>query len=124
MTETVHAISAGTTTLGIVGSAGERLALKVGSTLAWTLFDAHGDLAGLLDSAGAYARTLRYSPYGELVAEYAAQGSFASPWRYQGALDVNDPSAPLYDIGARFYSPSVGAWTQACLLYTSDAADE
>ncbi len=38
-------------------------------------------------------------------------GSFGSPWKFQGALDVASGSEPLYDIGARMYAPSLGSWT-------------
>lgn len=39
--------------------------------------------------------------------------SALNPWTYQGRLDVSPDSAnPLYDAGARFYDPNLGAFTQ------------
>jgi len=63
----------------------------------------------LLTSAGAIADAFRYDPAGELVASYVAGNP--SPWRYQGALDLDDGATPLYAIGARAYAPSIAAWT-------------
>jgi YD repeat-containing protein len=62
LSETVHRISpsSGSITDGLLGPSGERLALTVGSTLDWTLFDGHDDLAGLLDTSGSVVRALRY----------------------------------------------------------------
>jgi RHS repeat-associated protein len=50
--------------------------------------------------------------YGQTIASYAS-GSLPTPWKYQGRLDVSPDSAnPLYEAGARYYSPAIGAFTQ------------
>ncbi len=51
----------------------------------------------------------RFDGYGESVDHY---GATSSPWRFRGQLDVSPGAAPLYDMGARFYAPSLGAFTQ------------
>jgi RHS repeat-associated protein len=51
---------------------------------------------------------LRYDGYGLTI---DADGAFGSPWKYQGALDVAPTAEPLYDLGARDYAPSLGAFT-------------
>ena len=92
-----------------MGPDGSRLALKDATGFGWTLFDLHGDLAGLENQAmNAVTDALRYDGYGLSI---DADGAFGSPWRYQGALDVSPNGNPLYDLGARFYAPSLGAFT-------------
>ncbi len=51
---------------------------------------------------------LRYDGYGVTI---DTDGAFASPWQYQGALDVAPNANPLYDLRARMYEPSLGAFT-------------
>ena len=92
-----------------LGPDGSRLAMKDATGFGWTLFDLHGDLAGLENQAmSAVTDALRYDGYGLTI---DADGAFGSPWRYQGALDVSPSGNPLYDLGARFYAPSLGAFT-------------
>jgi RHS repeat-associated protein len=110
--ETVVTISAGSAvTTALVGDASDRLALASGTSLAYLLFDLHGDLAGQIGTAGAVVSASRYRPYGDLAAGPTA-GGIPSPWAYRGALDLSPSADPLYDIGARLYAPSEGAWTQ------------
>ncbi len=107
------ATSGGTTRTidAALGPDGSRLGLRnqTSSTQVWTLFDLHGDVAALENSAmSAVSDALRYDGYGVTV---DTDGSFGSPWKFQGALDVAPGSEPLYDIGARMYAPSLGSWT-------------
>jgi RHS repeat-associated protein len=67
-------------------------------------------VAGQVDGTGAIVAADRYDGWGEIVA--AAGSGVAHGWKFQGALDVGAGGDPLYDIGARFYSPAAGAWTQ------------
>jgi YD repeat-containing protein len=73
LSETVHEVDppSGSSTRGILGAAGERLAVTLGATFDWTLVDAHGDLAALLDTSGAVVRAYRYDPAGEVLAAHA-----------------------------------------------------
>jgi RHS repeat-associated protein len=119
-TETVLRInnSVGGITDSLVDSAGNRLAVKAGSTLNWFLPDPHGNVAAALSSNEAtVVNALRYDPWGELAASGSGGGTAvgASDWKYQGRLDVapaGTDAGALYDMGARFYSPSLGVFTQ------------
>jgi filamentous hemagglutinin len=111
--ETVHQIVAGaTTTDAFIGPSGERAGLKQSSTTNWYLPDLHGDVAGQVTTAGSLAAAYRYDPYGRTVGSPYIAG-LSSPWRYQAALDLSPVSSDqLYDIGARFYVPWTGTWSQ------------
>jgi RHS repeat-associated protein len=119
-TETVLRIanSGGTTTDSLVDSAGNRLGVLSGSTLNWFLPDPHGNVAAALSSDEAtVVNALRYDPWGDLAASGSGGGTAvgASYWKYQGRLDVapaGTDAGALYDMSARFYSPSLGAFTQ------------
>jgi RHS repeat-associated protein len=100
------------------GLAGDRLGVKVGTTVNWLLPDLHGSVAGsFLSNESGFTNALRYDPYGETLATWSGSGG-STPvgekhWKYQGRLDVS-PTAlatPLYDGGARYYAPGMGAFT-------------
>jgi RHS repeat-associated protein len=117
--ETVTRIanSGGTTTDSVVRPAGDRLGVKVSSTVNWFLPDLHGDIAASLDSGETtVVNAIRYDAYGQTITTGTAGGTWvgADTWTYQGRLDVS-PSGlgtPLYDMSARFYDPGIGAFTQ------------
>ena len=120
--ETVHEISnTGTgTTRSLLDIDGTRLAIKAGASAAtFTLFDALGSLVGLVDGARTITGTTRYDGYGETVATF---GTATGPWRFRGNLDVSPTGDPLYEMGARYYAPSLGAFTQAD-TYAGSAAN-
>jgi RHS repeat-associated protein len=76
------------------------------------IYDANGDIIGLLNSSGALVQTIRYGPYGENT---SAGGSLAysttnDPFGFQGGYQV--PGSGLYHYGARYYHPVTGRWTQ------------
>ncbi|HEY7589880.1 MAG TPA: RHS repeat-associated core domain-containing protein [Candidatus Limnocylindrales bacterium] len=112
--------SAGGTVDSIVDADGNRLGTDGGSSMNWFVPDLHGNVAALLEAAdGPVGHAIRYDPWGEIVATGAASGA-APPvgqghWKYQGRLDVSPPGVnvePLYDMSARFYSASLGVFTQ------------
>ena len=71
-----------------------------------------GNTAVGVASTGGIASALRYDGYGKTLDSYNP-ASHPTPWKYQGRLDVSpDADAPLYDAGARFYAPAIGAFTQ------------
>ena len=118
-----NAGGSGTTTDSLLDAAGSRLGTKVGSAdPAWLLPDLHGNTAGAFDAAGgAIVDALRYDGYGLTLAAWNATSN-STPnrdWKYQGRLDLSPDAAdddvasaqPLYDFGAREYSPSAGAFT-------------
>jgi len=113
-TETVWRIANGaSSTSSAVASDGSRLAVSTGSDFGWLLPDLHGNVAAALNQAEtAISSALRYDGYGQTIATYAA-ASLPTPWKYQGRLDVSpDTTNPLYEAGARYYSPAIGAFTQ------------
>jgi RHS repeat-associated protein len=113
-TETVWRISSGaSSTTSAVAADGSRVAVSAGSDFGWLLPDLHGNTAAALNQAEtAISSALRYDGYGQTIASYAS-GSLPTPWKYQGRLDVSPDSAnPLYEAGARYYSPAIGAFTQ------------
>ncbi len=106
---------AGSATYALVDAASSRLAVDTGGTTAWSVFDLHGNFAGATAEASTtIVNAVRYDAWGSTLDDYAAgSGSTATPWRYQGRLDVSpDADEPLYDYGARMYRPSGGTFTQ------------
>ena len=53
--------------------------------------------------------TYTYDPYGATT-ETTSSGAVANPWRYTG--QYQDASTGLYKMGARYYQPELGRWTQ------------
>lgn len=55
----------------------------------------------------------RGSGRGQTLATYPAAGTAVSRnWKFQGRLDISSQSLnPLYEAGARLYSPGIGAFT-------------
>jgi RHS repeat-associated protein len=110
-------------TASLVGPNGSRLSVLTGSTLGWTIPDLHGSLVATTDSADALSSALRYDGYGQTQSSWSASGPLPSPWRYQGRLELSpDAANPLYENGARSYSPGLGAFTQLD-SYTGSAQD-
>ncbi len=105
------------TTDSLVSPEGDRLGVKVGSTLNWFVPDAHGTIAGSLDATEAtIVNAIRYDAYGQKIGSGGAGGTPVGhdAWKYQGRLDIS-PSGlgtPLYDMSARFYAPGLGAFSQ------------
>ena len=112
--ETAWRISDGAgATVSAIDADGGRASVASSSDFGWLLGDLHGNVAVALNQAEtAVSSALRYDGYGQTLDSYAA-GTLPTPWRYQGRLDVSpDADNPLYDAGARFYSPAIGAFTQ------------
>lgn len=105
----------GQSTYALIDAADSRVATDTAGTTAWTMFDLHGNLAGAqAESSPTIVNALRYDTWGKVLDSYSAStGAVATPWRYQGRLDVSpDAANPLYDFGARLYSPGASAFTQ------------
>lgn len=51
-----------------------------------------------------------YDPYGVTTETKAALTNVFKPWRYAG--QYQDVSTGLYKMGARYYQPELGRWTQ------------
>jgi RHS repeat-associated protein len=114
LTETVTRIVNASPVDSLVDATGGRLGVKVGATVNWFLPDPHGNIAGAL-SGTTVASALRYDPYGTTIATGSAGGSPVATghWKHQARLDISPPglASPLYEAGARLYSPGLGAFT-------------
>ena len=73
-------------------------------------FDAIGSTAGLTALDGQYANRYSYLPFGETLS--AVEG-VSTPFRYVGALGVQDEQNGLNFMRARFYIPAQGRFTQS-----------
>ncbi len=72
------------------------------------LFDGLGSVVGLVDASGTLQARYGYDPYGQTVVKTGSAAD-GNPWRYTGAyLD----STGLYKMGARYYDPARGRFTQ------------
>jgi RHS repeat-associated protein len=116
-TNTAWRITTGATVVNsALDPSGARLAIKTGTTLGFSLADLHANLAAVVNSGETgYLSAVRYDPYGQTptTSLWDSGGSFPTPWKFQGRLDLSpDSSDPLYDFGARFYAPGIGAFTQ------------
>ncbi len=88
---------------------GALISQNAGGTRHYYLTDIRGSVVGLLDNAGALAQTYKYDPYGTVT---ATTGSVTNPFQYTGAHLSPDGSSGLYRMGARYYNPALGRWTQ------------
>jgi RHS repeat-associated protein len=98
------------TTRGAIGVDGSRLAVRT-AAVSFTLPDLHGSIAGLFAlTPTSLSDAYRYDGYGVTV---ATAGSTPNAWRYRSNLDIaQGTSAPtLYEMGARYYAPGLGAFT-------------
>jgi RHS repeat-associated protein len=90
------------------------------------IYDAQGDIVGLLNSSGELVQTIRYGPYGEntnatKIGEHGVEYSPTNdPFLFQGGYHIaeggnagvgNVPNH-LYHFGERDYDPTTGRWTQ------------
>jgi RHS repeat-associated protein len=90
------------------------------------IYDAQGDVIGLLNSKGELAQTITYGPFGEnpTVTEilkgagykteidvFMFQGGYHTE---EGGVEKGEGDAPngLYHFGERYYEPTTGRWTQ------------
>ena len=75
----------------------------------YSLFDGLGSVVGMVDVGGTVVARYAYDPYGQTVVQTgpAAEGN---PWRYTGGYW--DAGVGLYKLGARYYDPARGRFTQ------------
>jgi RHS repeat-associated protein len=71
------------------------------------LADSLGSVVGLTDSVGVLTRSYKYDPYGILR---STTGSTPNPFMYTS--QYAEAGGALYKIGARYYGPGLGRWTQ------------
>lgn len=96
---------------------GQLLAERIGGSSYYYLFDAQGNVAALTDhdfTPGTVVNTYRYDPCGRTI---ASTGSVANPYRYGGAYGAyTDSHTGLIKMGARYYQPIFGSWSQQDFL--------
>jgi RHS repeat-associated protein len=89
---------------------GTLLGQRTPSNRYYPIADSLGSIVAVTDKDGNLVGRHDYEPFG------AEQGSpaFNSPFRFAGEL--YQPSHKLYKIGARWYDPKLGRWTQPDLV--------
>ncbi len=88
--------------------AGGLIGLRNGASRSYYLLDGLGSVAAMTDASGAVTHSYTYDPYG--VTTETTSSALANPWRYTG--QYFDVSTGLYKMGARYYQPELGRWTQ------------
>ncbi|MFF4490480.1 RHS repeat-associated core domain-containing protein [Streptomyces sp. NPDC001544] len=84
---------------------GTLVAMRSGGSSQYYLTDAQNSVIGMVDTTGKRTATYTYGPYGEQRTNTGTQ----QPFRYTSAY--LDPSG-LYKMGARYYDPALGRFTQ------------
>jgi RHS repeat-associated protein len=72
------------------------------------VFDGLGSVVGLTNSSGTLINTYSYDPYGTILSQTE---TVAQPYKFAGVY--YDTEYSLYKMGARYYDPAVGRFTQA-----------
>ncbi|MEV6810506.1 RHS repeat-associated core domain-containing protein, partial [Streptomyces sp. NPDC051129] len=84
---------------------GNLVSMRSGGSSQYYLTDAQNSVIGLVDTSGKRTAMYTYGPYGEPRTNTGTQ----QPFRYTSAY--LDP-AGLYKMGARYYDPNLGRFTQ------------
>jgi RHS repeat-associated protein len=90
---------------------GSDLSETVNNTHYYYAFDGLGSVVGLFDGSGNVVSNYvaHYEPYGKLITA-TPSGYPAMPIRFAGYW--YDSQTRLYKVGARYYDPTTGRWTQ------------
>jgi RHS repeat-associated protein len=91
-----------------------------GGTTYNPIYDAQGDIIGLLNSSGELVQTIQHGPYGQNANTTGmTYSATADPFMFQGGYhtlggDAGTGNVPngLYHFGERYYNPTTGRWTQ------------
>jgi RHS repeat-associated protein len=100
--------SAGANTSYVRDNAGGLVGLR-DTARSYYLFDGLGSVVAVTNDAGTVVNRYSYDPYG-VTTETRYTGAKTNPWRYTGAYF--DTTTGLYKMGARYYQPELGRWTQ------------
>ncbi|WP_130491637.1 RHS repeat domain-containing protein [Motilibacter rhizosphaerae] len=96
---------------------GEPVAYLTGGSIYYYLTDNLGTVVALIDANGALVGTYTYDPFGKTsgvtpaAAGTATTVTNSNPLRYTGGY--LDSETGLYKLGARYYNPQIGRFTQA-----------
>lgn len=82
-----------------------------GGSKYYYITDALGSVIGMFDKTGAYAGGYSYSPYGE-TRNTSPAGSAADGNSLRYISGYFDRGSELYKLGARYYDPTIGRFTQ------------
>ncbi len=67
-------------------------------------------MVAVTSSSGSVTNSYTYDPFGVTTETKALLTNVFNPWRYAG--QYQDTSTGLYKMGARYYQPELGRWTQ------------
>lgn len=96
----------------ILDAIGARIGTKASATIGWYVDDLLGNVvAAEAGSSTTITDALRYDGYGQTLATYPSSGSAVSKnWKFQDRLDISSSGSPLYEAGARLYTPGLGTF--------------
>jgi RHS repeat-associated protein len=99
--------------------AGQRVAMRDGSTVYYLVTDHLSSTSKTLTSSGGVFGELRYKPYGEIRYTY---GTTPTNYRFTGQLQ--EASINLYIMGARWYDSSLARWLSPDTLVPNPATPQ
>ncbi len=82
------------------------LARKTNGSWYYYIYNAHGDVAGLVNESGTVVNTYEYTPWGEIRSETEAVDN---PVKYAG--EYYDDELDMIYLRARYYNPQIGRFT-------------
>ena len=82
------------------------LARKVNNAWYYYIYNAHGDVIGLVSDSGTVVNSYEYDAWGSIVSETEA---IDNPLKYAG--EYYDDELSMYYLRARYYDPSIGRFT-------------
>ncbi|HSH61576.1 MAG TPA: RHS repeat-associated core domain-containing protein [Acidimicrobiales bacterium] len=108
-TNTLLGVSAGGTTGYTRDPSGALVGIR-GANRSYYLFDGLGSVVAVTSSSGSVTNSYTYDPFGVTTETKALLTDVFNPWRYAGQYE--DTTTGLYKMGARYYQPELGRWTQ------------
>jgi RHS repeat-associated protein len=103
--------SGGTSTYFTTTPSGGLVSLRQGTNRYYYIFDGLGSVVGLTNLSGTVVNTYSYDPYGVILSQ--TEGVVQ---QYKFAGVYYDSETGLYKMGARYYDPTIGRFTQVDLL--------
>ena len=102
--------TAGATTSYIRGPSGGLVAERTPTGDFYYVYDGQGSVIALVDPTGTQRAAYTYDPYGDHATATAMNGTLpVNPWRWEASYLE---STGLYKLGARYYDPHLGRFTQ------------
>ncbi|MBI2934047.1 MAG: RHS repeat-associated core domain-containing protein, partial [Chloroflexi bacterium] len=91
----------------ITSPSGRLIGLYFDNYMYYYLFDGSDSVVGLVDNTGLVWNSYTYEPFGELL---LAQEWLSQPYKFHGGYYDSDTG--FYKMGARYYEPGTGRFTQ------------